>query len=175
MRHYIWIFLFIFLFTVFLRPQKTFSSSSYVLPYPSYMPGNIFYKVHLFIEGAMKYWYFGNLSQFTYNLKQADKYLVEAKTLFEYNQYLLGVNALLKSDFYFKNVNIYLNKAQAEKKDIQTYTLLLQEASQKHQEVLTTLKNNVPISIVWRPEKQPASELKLEELLNSALIIRTIN
>src|SRR3990167_6873899 len=93
----------------FIAP-KIYAQSSYVLPYPGEMPGNKVYKLNLIKEKLEKYFYFGNFSQFNYNLKYADKYLVEAKTLFEYKQFLLGDSALKKSDSYFKNLKIILYK-----------------------------------------------------------------
>ncbi len=77
-----------FLLSLFL-PLSSFAQSDYVLPYPSSMPGSIYYKLHLAWESVIEYWNFGDFGQFIYNLKQFNKYVVEAKTLFEYIQYLL--------------------------------------------------------------------------------------
>src|SRR3990167_5335496 len=97
-----WRYLFIVLFILVLtfRAPTVFAESSYVLPYPAAMPGSIWYEIDLLKEKAYQFLYFGDLSQFAYNLSEADKYLVEAKTLFEYKQYLLGYQALLKSDSF---------------------------------------------------------------------------
>src|ERR1700749_87312 len=84
--------------------QVASADSPYVLPYPSFMPGTIFYKIDRVIEIFEKYWYFGDFGQFTYNLKESDKYLVQAKTLFEYQQYLLAMVALQQSDAYFQKI-----------------------------------------------------------------------
>src|SRR3989338_9822486 len=114
--------LFIFLIVLFsiqiIFPFKVYAESSYVLPYPSYMPGSVYYKTHLVLEKLERYWYFGNFSQFVYNLKLSDKYLVEAKTLFEYKQYLFAYDALKKSDVYFDKAFLFLNKAKEEGKNI---------------------------------------------------------
>src|SRR5687768_12398331 len=91
----------LFLFT----PASTLAQSDYVLPYPSSMPGSSLYKIRLIFEEINKYWYFGNISQFTYNLRQSDKYLIEAKTLFEYKQYFLAYQALEKSNHYFNKIS----------------------------------------------------------------------
>ena len=69
-----------------------FAESQYVLPYPSAMPGSFLYKLNLVQEEILRYWYFGDFGQFKYNLGLSDKYLVEAKTLFEYKQYLLAIS-----------------------------------------------------------------------------------
>ena len=66
-----------------LATSFSFAESDYVLPYPSSMPGSKFYQIRLIWDEVKKYWYFGSFGQFEYNLKQSDKYLVEAKTLFE--------------------------------------------------------------------------------------------
>jgi hypothetical protein len=163
--------LFLLLFLIFFK-QISFASSSYVLPYPSTMPGSIFYKIHLAEEVILKYWYFGNFGQFFYNLKESDKYLVEAKTLFEYNQYLLGFKALQKSNTYFENILPYLGKAQKEGRDINQNMQLFKQASQKHVEVLEYLKNNAPAEFNWSPEKSPATNLQIQKLIEESIKIR---
>src|SRR3989344_581593 len=59
--------------------KSSLAQSSYVLPYPPPMPGSFLYKIRLLSEQIQQYWYFGNFGQFSYNLKQSDKYLVQAK------------------------------------------------------------------------------------------------
>ena len=152
-----------------------FATSDYVLPYPSYMPGSFMYKVRLVSEKIMKYWYFGSFSQFTYNLKQSDKYLVEAKTLFEYKQYLLGLNALQKSDKYFLVTFQYLKNAKAENKDISEKYSLLKAAAKKHIEILTNLEQIVPREFLWRPEKSPPTNLYLKSDIEKSIKIRMTN
>jgi hypothetical protein len=117
------------------------------------MPGNKVYKLNLIKEKLEKYFYFGNFSEFSYNLKYSDKYLVEAKTLFEYKQFLLGESALKKSDNYFKNLQLNLDKAKSERKNISQKKEILKEASLKHIEVLNELKKEVPEKFNWQPEK----------------------
>ena len=112
------------------------ASSDYVLPYPSYMPGNKLYTIHLILETFSKYWHFGDFGQFSYNLRESDKYLVETKTLFEYQQYLLGYKALNKSNDFFIKVEPSLIKAKQNGKDITEKKNTLEQASKKHIEVL---------------------------------------
>lgn len=152
--------------------SNVFANSSYVLPYPSTMPGSSFYKIHVVFEKLLKYWYFGSFGQFEYNLKESDKYLVEAKTLFEYNQYLLGYKALQESDRYFQQVKPYLIAAQKEGKLIAEKQKLLQEATQKHIEVLEKIKNNVPKTFYWQPEKSNATQLDLWKVINRSEELR---
>lgn len=164
------IFLLVLIFSFSASPS--YALSTYVLPYPSTMPGGIAYKIHLVEEAILKYWYFGDFGQFNYNLKESDKYLVEAKTLFEYNQYLLGFKALEKSDLYFKNTLPQLVKAKVHGKNISSYRALLNEASQKHIEVLTQLKNEVPESFTWTPEKALPTKLDLKNSLENSIKVR---
>lgn len=151
---------------------KASAQSTYVLPYPSAMPGSTFYKIHRIYEDGMKYWYFGNFGQFKYNLKQSDKYLVEAKTLFEYRQYLLAANSLKKSDNYFKNINQYLVKAKNEKKNIDQKQNLLKEASLRHIEILNEISNDIPEIFTWQPEKSSPTVLNLKQLINNSIDVR---
>jgi len=149
------------------------AASEYVLPYPSFMPGSMFYKVNLIKDEILKYWYFGSFGQFKYNLKQTDKYLVEAKTLFEYKQYLLGINALKKSDTYFIKIKPSLLKAKSEGKDINQSLLILKDAKDKHIETLERVSKEVPEAFVWEPEKEKPTNLNLHEIINESIHIRT--
>ena len=120
----------------------------------------------------MQYWYFGNFGQFNYNLKEADKYLVEAKTLFEYNQYLLGYGALKKSDVYFEQTLPFLLKARGERKNISDYREILRQAAEKHQEVLIKMSEEVPEVFTWSPEKSLPTKLNLKDSINKSIEIR---
>lgn len=148
------------------------AESQYVLPYPSFMPGSPLYKLNLIKEEILKYWYFGNFGQFTYNLKQSDKYLVEAKTLFEYKQYLLGYQALKNSDRYFQRTFPYLLRAKNEKKNIIQKEAILKEAALKHIEVLDLIKQQVPRQFVWRPEKSFPTVLNLHDEIEKSIKAR---
>lgn len=165
--------LFVLLFLFFVFTSNSFSSeSTYVLPYPSYMPGNKLYSVSLLWDKFMQYWYFGNLAQFSYNLQQSDKYLVQAKTLFEYKQYLLGYDALKKSNTFFGKSEQALSQAQKENKSIDQKKQLYSEAAMKHIEVLTDLKLLVPAEFTWTPEKEAAQKLNIAQLIDDSLSIR---
>ncbi len=149
-----------------------FAASDYVLPYPSFMPGTIFYKLHVFFEIAEQYWYFGDFGQFVYNLKESDKYLVEAKTLFEYKQYVLAINALRKSNTYFISASYFLNAAQVNGKNISQKKLEFNQAGIKHIEVLTDIKTKVPQVFLWQPEKKPSITLHIWNLIDDAMHVR---
>lgn len=164
--------IFFLLISVFSFTSLSYASSSYVLPYPSVMPGGLNYKLHIIWEKIMQYWYFGNFGQFDYNLKESDKYLVEAKTLFEYNQYLLGYDALQKSNTYFSSIMPDLLKAKADGENITDKKILLQSASQKHIEVLQKMKSETPSQFVWSPEKAAASTLQIHQVIDTAIMLR---
>lgn len=169
--------LIILIFFVFLVNPVVLASelpaSQYVLPYPSFMPGSKFYMVSSYWDEIMSYWYFGALAQFSYNLSQSDKYLVEAKTLFEYKQYLLGYNSLQKSNSYFKKAEQSLALAQKEQKSIQEKNYLFAQAALKHTEILSALSTIVPSTFVWSPEKEKPQALELEKLIQESVFIRS--
>lgn len=174
MRNYLWSIIFtliLFSSTSTLANAK----SSYILPYPSFMPGSPLYKVNLIKEKILKYWYFGNFGQFDYNLKQSDKYLVEAKTLFEYKQFLLGYKALKKSDGYFKNLLSGLNAARDENKNINDKRKILKEAALKHTEILSDLKKELPETFLWQPEKSQPTYFYLKKDIEQSISIRMKN
>lgn len=160
---------FIFLLLFFSFSKMSFANSSYVLPYPSSMPGSLLYKPHLILEQIMKFWYFGNFGQFEYNLKESDKYLVEAKTLFEYNQFLEASLSLQKSNNYFQNTMPYLVSAEREGKNIVEKRELLRQAALKHIEVLQKLSTELPDKFEWRPEKNKPTVIYIKDDLNKAV------
>jgi hypothetical protein len=162
-------FFFLIIFAFILFPSGALASSSYVLPYPAVMPGSVFYKLDLLQDEIAKYWYFGNFGQFRYNLKQSDKYLVEAKTLLEYKQYLLGFNALNKSNSYFSKIYPYLTKAQKEGKDASESLNIFRQASLKHKEVLTKMREDTPEKFNWTPEKSDATMLDFKKAINYSI------
>lgn len=162
----------IFSFLVILSKSVVFASSAYVLPYPSTMPGNKMYKLRLIFEQAEKYWYFGSLSQFKYNLSLSDKYLVEAKTLFEYKQFLLAYSSLQKSNDYFSKAPYFLVLAKKEGKEINEKKDIFRSASEKHQEVLKILEEELPDVYTWTPEKEKSSELQIKNAIEKAIEIR---
>jgi len=169
MRHKLFL---LFFFVILAFPFQSYASSSYVLPYPGSMPGSFSYKPHLLFEKVLEYWYFGNFSQFEYNLKESGKYLVEAKTLFDYQQYLLGYSALKKSDNYFERTKPSLIKAKSEGKDISRNLLILSNAAEKHIEVIEKLKKENPEEFNWQPEKTKASLLNLKSQFDASVEVR---
>jgi len=164
----------VFFISIFFK-TTVFAQSNYVLPYPSSMPGSLSYKIHLIYENVSRYWYFGNFGQFDYNLKLSDKYLVEAKTLFEYKQYLLGYKALKKSNQYFVNILPNLVKAERNGKNIVQKKAILNETSKKHIEVLQGLEDNIPNIFIWKPEKSIPTTLNLREALDISIQLREKN
>lgn len=164
-----------FLISFFIMIGSVYAESSYVLPYPSSMPGSLNYKLHLIYENLSRYWYFGNFGQFEYNLKMADKYLVEAKTLFDYKQYLLGYKALQKSDVHFAKIMSSLEKANSEKKNISQKKTILKEAVLKHVEVMEKIDIETPDIFTWQPEKGLPTNLDLKRDIENAISIRKNN
>jgi uncharacterized protein DUF5667 len=156
-----------------LSSFRAVNASSYVLPYPSVMPGNIFYNLNLFKESVLRFWYFGDFGQFTFHLKQSDKYLVEAKTLFEYEQYFLATGALKKSDEYFEKTLGFLDSAKKSQKNIEKNRELLRQAGLKHIEVLERLKNGLPEAVVWTAEKEEPKTLMLKNQIDRSISLRT--
>lgn len=161
---------FLVFFSAMIRPA--YAGSSYVLPYPSNMPGNISYKIHRIYEVISRYWYFGDFGQFDYSLKMSDKYLVEAKTLFEYKQYLLGHEALKKSDEYFINILPNLVKAGKNGKNTFQKRTIFNEAVQKHIEILEEMLVNSPEIFVWQPEKALPTTLNIKKTIENAINVR---
>lgn len=155
-----------------LLAHSVYADSEYVLPYPSVMPGSKLYAIKDLLDKTMKVWYFGNFGQFDYTLKQSDKYLVEAKTLFEYKQYLLGYNALIQSNNYIVQAPSFLTKARKAGENTQEKKSIFTSATQKHIEVLQSLKSSLPKSFLWQPEKSTSTDLQLQSFLQKSIELR---
>ena len=141
--------------------------SSYVLSYPSFMPGHKVYKVKEIFDKIYGIWCFGNLAQFKYNLRMADKKLVEAKTLFEYGQFFLGVKAIQQDGFYLNQAFLALEKAKKEKKGISQKREIFAEALKKHTEVLDEICKKTPDTDYWQEEKKEGQFLEIGQAINS--------
>jgi len=152
----------------------TFSLLIYVLPYPGLMPGNRFYRLEQIADRVGQFWAFGSFSRHKYELNLADKKLVEAKILFEYQQYPLALQALESSNQHFQKAKAYLERASKEGKDISQKMINLKAAAEKHKEVLETLKKDLPEEFLWQPEKKPAEKLRIHQFLEEAIKIRTL-
>lgn len=148
--------------------------ADYVLPYPSYMPGNKLYKISRIVDAIRAYWYWGSIASFKYHLELSDKYLVEAKTLFEYKQYLLATGALRRSNEQFLRLPQFLERVRSEGKDAGKLTEQAHKAASAHRQVLEKLQGEVPAEFTWIPEKQEATKLDLTKLLMEAIELRTL-
>jgi len=148
--------------------------ASYVLPYPSFMPGNRLYRVSRFLDKIQYFWYWGSLARIKYHLHLSDKYLVEAKTLFEYHQYLLAVDALTRSNDHFLSLLPWVGRARTEGKDVSGVRVLLAQAVEKHRHVLGKIAREVPSEVEWKPERQVPTRLFLKERLDEAVAARTL-
>jgi len=146
--------------------------AGYVLPYPSFMPGNKIYKISRIIDSIGNWWNFGSITQVKYHLKLSDKYLVESKTLFEYQQYLLAYDALSRSNSEFLKIPAYRARAWQEGKDIRYLEDIVLSAAKKHTEVLTSLGLSVPTSFLWVPEKSQSTQLDLQVLMSTSIDVR---
>lgn len=163
-----WFIVFVFLF---LFPMIKLQAG-YMLPYPSFMPGHKLYKVSRILDTVKKYWYWGSIGQVKYHLMLSDKYLVEAKTLFEYQQYLLATEALQRSDVHFSQLPEYMERAKKEGKHVDRFVALIEKAATEHEEVLERLKGILPETFTWTPERATPTKLSIYELLFKSIVIR---
>lgn len=163
--------LFTAIFMVVLIIGKV-EASDYVLPYPSFMPGHKLYNVSFFFDTLKQYWYWGTLSSITYRMNLADKNLVEAKTLFEYKQYLLALNALRRSDMNVALLDPLVMIARGEAKDIRQITTQIASEMERHIAVLDKVKQSAPSTFLWQPEKLSASSLDLSNDIEGAIGLR---
>lgn len=146
--------------------------ADYMLPYPSYMPGNKLYAVSKIFERMESWWYWGAIGQTKYHMMLADKYLVEARTLFEYKQYVLAINALHSSDEQIVQVPNNIAVGERQGKNMVQFELLFTEERDAHRTVLSKLKAELPKTFLWTSEKESATTLDIDGLLSRAIILR---
>lgn len=165
------ILLLVFISFIFIAitTRNVYALSSYVLPYPGIMPGSKLYIVSDFFDEARGIFAFGDFASFSYNLSQADKYIVEAKTLFEYKQYLLASESLEKSNAYVSKAKKSLILAKKHNKPVLEKTKVFQDALEKHREVLNTLLEILPADFVWEDEKKAPVRLSIRDVILKAI------
>lgn len=151
-------------------PSRIFAE--YVLPYPSAMPGNKVYKISRVIDQIKKYWSFGSIAQTKYTMNMADKYLIEAKTLFEYKQYLLAFDALERSDKEITTISKQIQRGIKEKKNMSLVVTSLKEEMSTHENLLTKLQRELPPEFTWTPEKVSSTVLSIHERLMISINLR---
>lgn len=160
------------LILVFFSINHEIYADEYVLPYPPFMPGNRFYKISRMLDSIERWWFWGNIASTKYHLKLADKYLVEAKTLFEYKQYQLGTDALKRSDAQIPQIHRSLQLAQQEGKDVQKLKSLADNAMIAHIGILQKLSEELPKSFQWTPEKQASTVINFSQLFRDSIALR---
>lgn len=147
-------------------------AGEYVLPYPSYMPGNKLYAISRISDLFSMYWSFGNLAQHKTRLGLSDTYLVESKVLFEYKQYKLARDALERSDEMFVTLPGYIQRARAAGIDVGPIARTTEDAAAKHVAVLSKILEEAPEEFVWEEEKEDPIILETSEILESSIRLR---
>jgi hypothetical protein len=147
-------------------------SAEYMLPYPSFMPGNRIYIITRLVDAAREHWSWGNIARTKYHLGLSDKYLVESKTLSEYKQYLLMKDALTRSDFQATKILTYVNNAEGEGKDVAGLREIVADAMAVHWHVLERMQNDLPHEFLWQPENEKATDVQIADLLEASQAIR---
>lgn len=170
MRNYLGLIL-IGLFLTFSNGVAS-AQSEYVLSYPSFMPGHPLYKSSELIDIVQEWWSFGSFAKIKYHTSLSDKKLIEAKTLFEYKQYLLGYNALQLSNGHFLKTSLFIEQAKKENKDTTERVVVHRMEAIKHIDVLSDLKERLPEEFLWQPEKSSETNLRLRQAVEDAIDLR---
>lgn len=161
--------IFFITFLLFSFAPSKVLAQDYVLPYPGLMPGHPLYKASEIVDKLQEWWGFGNFAKFKHHLELSDKKLIEAKTLAEYKQYLLAVEAIEIYEYHLRLANDFLGEAQNEGKDISEKQAIFKNAIAKHREILERLRSEHPKEIFWNPEKDESQTIELEKVLNRAI------
>ncbi len=143
--------------------------AEYVLPYPSAMPGNKLYRVSRLMDTFKRYWHFGTLGQIKYRMQLADKYLVEAKTLFEYKQYSLANDALIRSRAEAAPLAELVGNLVGQGKDPSQVRTLVCGQSAVHTAILTSMRATLPQTFLWEDENKEAKVIPIRKSIEDAL------
>lgn len=162
----LWLIIIVFLFCPFVVRAE------YVLPYPGPMPGSSLYTFTQIKDRVEKYWHWGNIAKVKYYMTMSDKRIVEAKTLFEYKQYLLGLKALKESDEYILPIKNHLDAAKNEGKEVAYLLDLFRSERSSHIDILMDLMETLPDNFTWTPENDSAQELLLHFQLQQSIDVR---
>jgi hypothetical protein len=149
------------------------AESEYTLPYPSYMPGHRLYTAQVIWDRAMEWWYFGDIAKTKYHLELSDRTLVQARTLFDYKQYLLATESLSASNIHFISAVLYASDVESSHKDGGLLLAILRNAADTHTKLLDNLAQNYTEDITWSSERQEPVLLPVPFLLRQSLIIRS--
>ena len=136
------------------------------------MPGNKLYRISRIVDGVRGVWSWGNIAKIKYHMSLADKYLIEAKTLFEYKQYLFAVDALKRSNNHINKLPFYVMAAEKDGKNISVLREKITESRKAHLLVLNQLKTQLPEEFTWTPEKGSSTPLSLRTIFEEAIYIR---
>ena len=147
-------------------------AQEYMLPYPSYMPGSTLYPISKIVDRIQWYWHFGSISRAKYHTHMSDTYLVEAKTLFEYGQLKLAVDALQRSDEHFVKALLYVRSIDQEQKDRGEQRAILVSQATVHSNVLNELLDNTPEEFTWVDEEKEPVELPIHFSIKTSSELR---
>ena len=145
--------------------------ASYVLPYPSYMPGHPLYRVSRIVDQTSAWWHWGTIASISYHLGLSDKYLVEAKTLFEYKQYPLALAALDRSTYEFGKLPPRIDQLEGEGKADTPLVIQVSAAAEAHLSLLQTLRESVPQVYEWESESH-VQTLRISDHIEEAIETR---
>lgn len=167
---FFYLFCFLFSLFAFIFPSRVFAD--YMLPYPSYMPGHKFYRVSQILDNLRKYWSWGTIASVKYHMHLSDKNLVEAKILFEYKQYLLATDALVRSNKHFNKLPELIYTGKLESKDMTEIQTLVEDAMIVHMNVLERLRDELPEEYLWTPEKEESTILSISKMIDESMSYR---
>jgi len=136
------------------------------------MPGNKLYRISRLSDDLKRFWYWGTIGSLKYHMALTDKYLVEAKTLFEYKQYPYAIDALGRSDKHFLDVIQARRRVKSENKEISSLRELAQSQQDGHVTVLMNLMRNLPKEYLWQPEKESSQLFNIEKIFSRSIETR---
>ena len=144
----------------------------YSLPRSSFLPGQLLYRISRNLDRVRAWFVWTPTAAVRYHLSLADKYLVEAETLFQNKRYPYAMDALERSNLEFERIPGFLTKTEADGANTELLKDRVRTAADAHVTVLISLEPEVPEVDAWTDENGEFTEVRIREQLMIAQGIR---
>jgi hypothetical protein len=147
-------------------------AADYNLPVKPILPGHPLYRISRNLDRVRSWFLWGDIAKATYRLTLADKYLAEAKTLFELKQFPFAVDALERSNLEFERIPGFLENDVRDGRDIGAMRDKVKASSRAHVTILDALEPMVPEVYVWTEDDGEPIQLEIREQILLSVGIR---
>ncbi len=110
---------------------------NYNMPYPGLLPGNPLYNLKVLRDKIVSTLISDSLKKASFDLLASDKRANAATFLFDKNKNDIAIDTLSKSNNYFDDAIVNIEKAKKMNEDIQPLLEQMKQSIRKHQEIIS--------------------------------------